>query len=57
MVLVDTHILIWLENLRLDWSHRDPADRTIVATARIKSLALISKDEQIHKFPGIKCIW
>ena len=25
--------MIWMENIHLDWDHRDPADRTIVATA------------------------
>src|SRR4051812_13642714 len=27
---------VWLENLDLDWAHPDPADRTIVATAKLR---------------------
>jgi PIN domain nuclease of toxin-antitoxin system len=30
--------------------HADPADRIIVATARIKKLALITRDQNIHKY-------
>ena len=28
---------IWRKNLELDWDHKDPADRTIVATAMLLS--------------------
>lgn len=48
---------IWLENLNLEWDHKDPADRTIVATARINTLTLITKDEQIRKFSGVTTLW
>lgn len=41
---------IWLENLALEWNHRDPADRTIVATARLRGIPLLSKDEVIADF-------
>lgn len=41
---------IWLENLALEWEHRDPADRTIVATARLSSCALVSSDRVIGAF-------
>lgn len=41
---------IWLENLRLDWSHKDPADRTIVATAKLNSCRLITSDNVIAGF-------
>jgi PIN domain nuclease of toxin-antitoxin system len=40
----------WLENLELDWGHRVPADRTIVATARLLKLPLLSKDDRISAF-------
>ena len=29
----------WIGNLELDWDHRDPADRTIVATAKFARLS------------------
>lgn len=41
---------IWLKNLALDWEHRDPADRTIVATAVLFNCPLISPDREIRKF-------
>ncbi len=47
---------IWLANLSLDWEHRDPADRTIVATALQKDAALVTKDDIIRSFYP-KTIW
>ncbi|MCA9973472.1 MAG: type II toxin-antitoxin system VapC family toxin [Anaerolineales bacterium] len=47
---------IWLENLALDWAHRDPADRTIVATAVLSSASLVSSDRAIRAFYP-KTIW
>ncbi len=41
---------IWVENLNLDWDHKDPADRTIVATAKIKDLPLMTNDRIIKSF-------
>lgn len=41
---------IWLENLALDWGHRDPADRTIVATATLNGCPLVSSDKTIREF-------
>ena len=41
---------IWIESIALKWDHKDPADRVIVATAMMKSLPLISKDEKISAF-------
>jgi PIN domain nuclease of toxin-antitoxin system len=41
---------IWLENLLLDWDHRDPADRTIVATARLRGIPILTKDVYIRRF-------
>ncbi len=41
---------IWVENIFLEWDHRDPADRTIVATAKIKNLSIITKDLIIRDF-------
>lgn len=42
--------VIWMENLALDWNHRDPADRTIVATARMRKLPLVTADKRIRRF-------
>ena len=40
----------WLENLALDWDHRDPADRTIVATAVLAGCPLVSSDREMKRF-------
>ncbi len=37
----------WLDNLDLDWEHRDPADRTIVAMATRLACPLVSSDRVI----------
>ena len=44
----------------LDWSHRDPCDRHIVATAIEHKLPLITIDEKMHTFTAnreLKVIW
>ena len=48
---------VWIRNLELEWGHRDPADRTIVATALILGLPLLSKDDAIRSYHGIESIW
>lgn len=45
---VDTQI--WLKNIELEWDHRDPADRTIVATASLNASPLITSDHKIRAF-------
>lgn len=40
----------WLENLDLKWEHRDPADRAIVATARLLGCPLVASDRIIAAF-------
>ena len=37
--------------------HKDPADRIIVATARIHNLTLLSKDQKILDYPHVKSTW
>ena len=37
--------------------HQDPADRIIVATARINNLTLITKDKKILNYPYVNAIW
>jgi PIN domain nuclease of toxin-antitoxin system len=52
---VDTNI--WLRSLALDWTHTDPADRVIVATALSRNVPLLTKDQVIHDFAGVASIW
>lgn len=40
----------WLRNLELKWSHRDPADRTIVALADLLDAPLVTSDATIAAF-------
>ena len=46
----------WLMVLDLDWAHRDPADRTIVATAALLACPLLTPDSRIQKF-YTRSIW
>ena len=45
---VDTET--WLANLELSWDHRDPADRTIVATALVNACPLVTSDRAMRNF-------
>jgi PIN domain nuclease of toxin-antitoxin system len=40
----------WLRNVQLDWAHRDPADRTIVATAMLRKASIATTDRTIAAF-------
>jgi PIN domain nuclease of toxin-antitoxin system len=37
--------------------HRDPADRMIVATARLHGLTLLTKDQLIRDYVPVKTLW
>jgi len=39
---------LWLSSLDLDWKHRDPADRLVVALAMREKLPLLTRDETIR---------
>lgn len=55
LVPVDTRT--WLRSLALDWDHRDPADRVIVATALLRGLPVLTKDVALRGFGGVQCLW
>lgn len=42
--ILSTTPSIWLRSAELDWDHRDPADRLIVATALEHECKVLSKD-------------
>ena len=49
---------IAIESCRLPGDfHKDPADRIIVATARIHNSSLLTKDQKIRDYPHVKAIW
>jgi PIN domain nuclease of toxin-antitoxin system len=37
--------------------HNDPFDRIIIATARLRDLAIVTPDALIRAYPDIECIW
>jgi len=45
-----TELEVWLHSIDLDWSHRDPADRIIVASADLLGCPLVSSDKRIRQF-------
>ena len=46
----------WIRNLQLDWNHRDPVDRTIVATASLQNCPLVTSDNVLRSFYE-KAVW
>ena len=54
--ILDVSTEIWVRNLQLEWKHRDPADRTIVATADLLQIPLITSDKEVRKFYK-RAIW
>lgn len=40
----------WVANLNLPWEHRDPADRTIVATAKLTQSWIVTANKTILSF-------
>lgn len=56
LTIIPVDELIWLKNIDLDWDRRDPADRTIVATAILRDLPLITADTAIIDYYD-KAIW
>jgi PIN domain nuclease of toxin-antitoxin system len=47
----------WLRSVSLEWEHSDPADRVIVASALMRGVPLLTKDETIHAFAGVSSVW
>ena len=48
--ILPVDVRTWVKNLELDWDHRDPADRTIVATASLHACPLVTSDAAIRAF-------
>jgi PIN domain nuclease of toxin-antitoxin system len=48
---------IAMGSVRLEGFHRDPADRIIVATALANDSPLVTKDERIRRWEGVRTIW
>jgi PIN domain nuclease of toxin-antitoxin system len=41
---------LWIRNVNLDWDHKDPVDRTIVALASHRRADLVTSDGRIRDF-------
>ena len=37
--------------------HHDPFDRALLAQAQAEVLTLVTRDETIHRYPSVKCVW
>lgn len=48
IVAIDANL--WLKSVALEWSHRDPADRVIVALASQYKADLVTADQIIGKY-------
>ena len=48
---------ITVASVQLSWGHADPADRFIVATARVHEATLITADERIQGSGLVRCAW
>ncbi len=47
----------WIRTAALDWAHRDPADRVIVATAMLAGVPILTKDKAMHAQKHVECVW
>lgn len=54
--ILPVDVRTWIRNLDLDWDHRDPADRTIVAAASLQNCTLLTPDRLILDFYS-QAIW
>ena len=54
IVPIDTSL--WVDSVNLDWEHRDPADRVVVALAQKYQAKLITKDNVIRDFYALT-VW
>ena len=54
--ILPVDVQTWIKNLELDWDHRDPADRTIVALASLHTCPLVTSDSAIRAFYS-QAVW
>ncbi|MBL1208234.1 type II toxin-antitoxin system VapC family toxin [Geminocystis sp. GBBB08] len=54
--IISVDVDLWLDSINLDWKHRDPADRVIVALANNYQAQLITKDTIIKDFYSLT-VW
>ena len=54
--LIELTLPIAIESTRLVEFHKDPADQIIVATAKVLGISLLTADEKILKYSGVKLL-
>lgn len=47
---------IAMEAAQLAYEHRDPADRFLIATARVHDLVLVTADRRIREWPDVNTV-
>ncbi len=58
LTILESNSKIALESCNLPGNfHKDPADRIIVATARVSRSQLITKDQKIIQYPHVTTVW
>jgi PIN domain nuclease of toxin-antitoxin system len=58
IIVIELSPEIALESCHLPGKfHKDPADRIIVATARVHNLKLLTKDQKIHNYAHVNALW
>ena len=58
LTILELNSKIALESCNLPGNfHKDPADRIIVATARVSRSQLITKDQKIIQYPHVTTVW
>jgi len=50
LIILPVDLPEWIRSISLDWAHKDPADRLIVATAELHDLHLVSNDKIMVSF-------
>jgi PIN domain nuclease of toxin-antitoxin system len=54
----DTTSDLWMASAELKWTHRDPADRIIAATALRHRVSVLTKDQKFHDADSpVKAVW
>ena len=56
VVFLSVDLRTWIGNLELEWDHRDPADRTIVAAAALNDCPLVTSDSVVLDYYP-RAIW
>jgi PIN domain nuclease of toxin-antitoxin system len=48
--IIPIDVSLWVDSVNLDWNHKDPVDRVVVALANKYQAQLITKDTVIKDF-------